>query len=143
MKCLPLQRNPATANTFFLGHMAFVITGVFFILPTFYLKIFFTHVLLIFYLCVTCILPVSYIYITFILPMCYLYFTYVLHIFHLCFTYILPIFVLAVCVYVDTGIPYNDGPLKVAELVVDISIDQSPKHVKGKCTAEEVDVIKY
>lgn len=32
--------------------------------------------------------------------------------------------------YVDQGIPYNDGPLKVGELTVSITVDASPKHVK-------------
>jgi len=35
---------------------------------------------------------------------------------------------------VDSGIPYNDGPLEVADIVVTISIDESPKHVKGTVT---------
>ena len=34
-------------------------------------------------------------------------------------------------VFVDHGIPYNDGPLEVGELVITKSIDKSPKHVKG------------
>lgn len=32
--------------------------------------------------------------------------------------------------YVDKGIPYNDGPLKVGELTVTVTMDRSPKHVK-------------
>ena len=33
--------------------------------------------------------------------------------------------------FVDKGIPYNDGPLKVGELTVTVTVDASPKHVKG------------
>jgi len=40
-------------------------------------------------------------------------------------------FFLDEAVYVDHGIPYNDGPLEVGELVITKSIDKSPKHVKG------------
>lgn len=36
-------------------------------------------------------------------------------------------------VFVDEGKPYAVGPLKVGELAVTESTDDSPKHVKGNC----------